>query len=136
MALVEVGVFFDKNGKIGRFLKSTGMSFRKLLRVAFDRLCERFLKEKKVSYTYNPLPEKKREKFGEYIKMYFRSKADFSKQAGLDPTVLSSLLVNRRCGNALTWKKINDAFEKNGINLPSDLKIKYAVVNTIEESNA
>ena len=99
-----------------------------LLKAALKRLLDLFVnKNKKLAYTYNPLPENKRAKLEKYITTYFKNKAEFAREADLDPTILSSLLVNRRCGNALTWKKINDVFERHEIKLPYDLQIKYKV---------
>lgn len=128
--MAEIGFEVSKAliEKTKDFLSKTGMTFIELLKIAVKRLCDKFLKSKKIAYTYNPLPENKRPKLGEYISTYFKNKAEFARTADLDPTILSSLLVNRRCGNALTWKKINDAFENRGITLPCDLQIKYKVV--------
>ena len=133
MAGTNIDVFGSASEKVRMFLSKTGISFGDLLRAAFKRLCEKFFKSKRVAYTYNPLPENKRAKLGEYITTYFKNKAEFAKEANLAPTILSSLLVNRRCGNALTWKKINDAFEKHEIKLPYDLQIKYEVVGKFGE---
>lgn len=120
------------NERTMSFLKKKGITLFDLLRAAFKRLCEKFFKSRRVAYTYNPLPENKRAKLGEYITTYFKNKAEFAKEANLDLSVLVALINNRRCGNALTWKKINDVFEKRSVKLPSDLQIKYEVVNTFE----
>ena len=127
-----VTVDFDtiKNGseKIQKYTEEHNITILDLLKAALKRLLNLFVhKNKKIAYTYNPLPENKRTKLEEYITTYFKNKAEFAREADLDPTILSSLLVNRRCGNALTWKKINDVFERHEIKLPYDLQIKYKV---------
>lgn len=126
-----VTVDFDaiKNGaeKIQKYAGEHNVTILDLLKAALNRLCEVCLKSKKVAYTYNPLPENKREKFGKFIKEHFKSKAEFARESDLDSSVLVALINNRRCGNALTWKRINDVFEKHEIKLPYDLQIKYEV---------
>ena len=128
MAVIGVDILKTSNDKFRTFLEKKGVSLFDLLRAAFKRLCEKFLNDKEVSYTYNPITENKRAKLGEFITEHFKNKAEFAKEAGLDLSVLVALISNRRCGNALTWKKINDAFEKRGVKLPYDLQIKYEVV--------
>lgn len=129
MATIRFDAIKGDSEKIQKYTEEHNITIFDLLKAALKRLLSLFVhKNKKVAYTYNPLPENKREKLGEFITEHFKNKVEFAKEAGLDLTVLSSLLVNRRCGNALTWKKINDAFEKHEIKLPYDLQIKYEVV--------
>lgn len=129
MANIGFDISKASNEKFRTFLEKKGISIFDLLRAAFDRLYARVLNDNDAVYTYNPLSENKRKKLEQYIKTYFKNKAEFARASGVDPTMLSSLLVNRRRGNALTWKKINDAFESFGVKLPYDLQIKYEVVN-------
>ena len=132
MVTINFDTIKDDHKKIDGYKKQHNVSTFKILKVALERLIRIFIKKnKQVAYTYNPLPENKREKLGELITEHFKNKAEFAREADLDPTILSSLLVNRRCGNALTWKKINDVFEKHEIKLPYDLQIKYEVENKI-----
>lgn len=130
MVTINFDTIKDDHKKIDGYKKQHNVSTFKILKVALERLIKIFIKKnKQVAYTYNPLEETARVKLAHFIEMNFKNKAEFAKEANLDLTVLSSLLVNRRCGNALTWKKINDAFEKRGVKLPCDLKIKYEVVD-------
>lgn len=129
MANVTIGFEVSKTliEKTRDFLSKTGMSMLDLIKVALKNICDKLLTDSSVVYTYHPIPINKRKQLAELITSYFKTKTAFAKAAKLDPTALSSLLVGRNYGNHLTWKKINDAFEKNGINLPCDLKIKYEV---------
>lgn len=130
MVSIDLDVVRDRTDNAEKYVNKHNITFLDFFRFVFNRALNNSNKEnknKKVAYTYNPLPENKREKLGEFITEHFKNKAEFAKEADLDPTILSSLLVNRRCGNALTWKKINDVFERHEIKLPYDLQIKYKV---------
>lgn len=127
MVTVDFDAIKNDAEKIQKYAGEHNVTILDLLKAALNRLCEVCLKSKKVAYTYNPLPENKREKFGKFIKEHFKSKAEFAREADLDLSVLVALINNRRCGNALTWKRINDVFEKHEIKLPYDLQIKYEV---------
>lgn len=81
----------------------------------------------KKAYTYNPLPGYKRRAFSNYISKYFKSKAEFARESGVDQRILVAIINNTRCGDAITWKKINDAIERRGLKLPASLQIKYEV---------
>ena len=128
MVTVDFDIIKNGSEKIQKYTEEHNVTILDLLKAALKRLLDLFVnKNKKLAYTYNPLPENKRAKLEKYITTYFKNKAEFAREADLDPTILSSLLVNRRCGNALTWKKINDVFERHEIKLPYDLQIKYKV---------
>lgn len=128
MVTIDFDTLKNDHEKIQEYTKEHNVTILDLLKAALKRLLNLFVhKNKKKAYTYNPLSENKRAKLDEYITTYFKTKVEFAREANLDPTILSSLLANRRCGNALTWKKINDVFEKHDIKLPHDLKIKYEV---------
>lgn len=129
MAIIGYDLEKISNKKFKTFLERKGISLLDLLQAAFRRLCEKYFKPRKVSYTYNPLPKNKREKLGEFITTYFKNKSEFAEEAGLDLSMIVAILNNRRSGSAITWKKINDAFEKHKIKLPYDLQIKYKVVD-------
>ena len=132
MATIESDAINKHMDKIKKYTEKYNITVFDLLKAAFKRLLILFVKNNKnnkVAYTYNPLPKNKRAKLGEFITEHFKNKVEFAKEAGLDLSVLVALINNRRCGNALTWKKINDVFEKHEIKLPYDLQIKYEVVD-------
>ena len=81
----------------------------------------------KKAYTYNPLPESERSLLKSLIDENFKSMEEFAYAAGLDLFELMFILNNKRCGNGLIWKKINDVLERYQIKLPVKLKIKYEV---------
>lgn len=129
MATIRFDAIKRDSEKIQEYTKEHNITILDLLKAALKRLLSLFTKKnKKVAYTYNPLPETERMRLAHFIEMNFKNKAEFAKEAGLDLSVLVALINNRRQGNALTWKKINDVFEKRGIELPIELKIKYEVV--------
>ena len=130
MLAIERDAVNKRASKVREYSKKHNITIPKLFVYIFNRLLHNSNKEnenKKVAYTYNPLPENKRAKLEEYITTCFKNKAEFAREAGLDLSALTLIINNRRFGNALTWKKINDVFEKHEIKLPYDLQIKYEV---------
>ena len=130
MATIECEAVDKRASRAKEYSRKHNTTISKLFTYIFDRLLHNSNKEnknKKVAYTYNPLPENKRAKLEEYIMTCFKNKAEFAREADLDLSTLTLIINNRRCGNALTWKKINDVFERHEIKLPYDLQIKYEV---------
>ena len=83
--------------------------------------------KKVIGWTYNPLPESERSLLKSLIDENFKSMEEFAYAAGLDLFELMFILNNKRCGNGLIWKKINNVLERYQIKLPVELKIKYEV---------
>ena len=130
---IDFGAIKKRAGRAQEYSEKNNITIFDLFRFAFNRLLHNANKEKennkKVAYTYNPLPEDKRDKLGKFIKAHFRNKAEFAKEADLDLSTLTLIINSKRRGTAITWKKINDAFEKRGVKLPSGLQIKYEVAD-------
>ena len=132
MVSIDLDTVRDRTDNAEKYVNKHNTTFLDFFRFVFNKVLNNLNKEdknKKVAYTYNPLPENKRERLGEFITEHFKNKAEFAREADLDLSVLVALINNRRCGNALTWKKINDVFERHGIKLPYDLQIKYEVAD-------
>lgn len=130
MATIKFDAIDKRASRAREYSREHNTTISKLFAYIFNRLLYNSNKEnknKEVAYTYNPLPENKREKFGKFIKEHFKNKAEFAREADLDLSTLTLIINNKSCGNALTWKRINDVFEKHRIKLPYDLKIKYEV---------
>lgn len=130
MATIECEAVDKRASRAKEYSRKHNTTISKLFVYVFNRLLHNSNKEnknKKIAYTYNPLPENKRTKLEEYITTYFKNKAEFAREADLDLSTLTLIINSKSCGNALTWKKINDVFEKHEIKLPYDLQIKYEV---------
>ena len=129
MVAIDFDAIRERAEKSEEYLKEHNITIFDFFRFVFSRALHKSNKEKQIAYAYNPLPETERVRLAHFIEINFKNKTEFAKEAGLDLSTLTLIINNKSCGNALTWKKINDTFERRSIELPVELKIKYEVVD-------